>query len=134
LDRLIFGERPVDRRRGVELDVRAQVVAAVLALLAHAAGALRLDGDALTHPIRRHPGTDGDDGAGRLVPKDHGRSHHEVADASIVEVVHVGAADPDRGDADEHLVGVESRDGDLFDLGASLLDEHICPHGLGRHS
>ena len=45
LDEGVLAEAAVDRRGGVELDAGAEVVLAALAVLAHAAAALGLDGD-----------------------------------------------------------------------------------------
>ena len=58
--------------------------------------------------------------------------HLEAADPAVLVVVHVGATDPDGGDADEHLV--RGRCGDRAVLDAELAGgaQHRGTHG-GRH-
>ena len=116
----VLGEGPMDRRRGEELDVRAQVVAPGQALPASAAGLLRLQRDPLTRRTVAHLGSDRPDGARRLVTQHQRLPHHEVGDPAVVEVVHVRPADADRGHLHQHLVwpGLGHRgwlDGDLAD-------------------
>ena len=101
----VAAERAVDRRRRVELHVRAQVVATGGALLAAPARMLRLDGDALADAGRVDLLADRGDAARQLVAEDHRLLDDEVADPAVAVVVHVGSADADRGHLDEHLVG-----------------------------
>ena len=100
-------EGAVDRWGGEELHVGAQVVAARLALRAHAAGPLRLDRDPLTDAVGVDVGADSLDAAGEFVAE-HERTVDDVgADAAVLVIVHVAAAHPHRGDAHEDLVGLE---------------------------
>src|SRR4051812_15961231 len=100
----VSAERPVDRWGGVELHVRAQVVASRGALLAPPARMLRFDGDPLSDAGRVHLIADGRDAPRQFVPEDHRLLDDEVADPSVAVVVHVGSADADGGDLDEDLV------------------------------
>ena len=132
LDGHVFGEGAVDRRGGVELDVRAQVVASGLALLALAAGALGFDGDALADAGRVNGASDGGDPAGEFVAEDQRVVHHVVADPAVLVVVDVAAADADGGDLHQDLVGVELRDGQGFHSHVALALQDGGAHGGGQ--
>ena len=114
LDGHVFGEGAVDRRRGVELDVGAQVVPAGFALLAGAAGPLGFDGDPLADAGGVHGASDGGDPSGEFVAEDQRVVHDVVADPAVLVVVDVAAADADGGDLHQDLVRVELRDGQGF--------------------
>jgi len=95
----------VEGRGGGETHVLAEVVGAGLAAGAAAARHAGLEGDAVADGQRGHGRADGRHDAGRLVPEHHGRRHDELADRSVLPVVHVRAADARVGDAYEHVVG-----------------------------
>jgi hypothetical protein len=65
------------------------------------------------------------------MPEDERRSHNVIADPTVLEVVHVRAADADGADLDEHLSRAGIRD-------RALLDAHVARrvhHGgdVGTH-
>ena len=103
-------ERAVDRRRREEAHVLAEVVAAGAALAALAARHARLERHPVADGVARHPRADRHDPAGGLVAEDHRGLDDERADAPVLVVVHVGAADPDGGDLDEDLARPGLRD------------------------
>ena len=96
------------------------------------AGALRLDGDALPDAGRVDALADGVDRAGQLVAEDEGLLDDEVTDAAVAEVVHVGAADADGGDPDEHVAGVDGGDGAVLDGEASWAEQDADALGGGH--
>ena len=132
LDRHVFGEGPVDRRGGIELDVGAQVVPSGFALLALAAGPLRFDGDPLADAGPVNGASDGGDPPGELVAKDQRVVHDVVTDPAVLVVVDVAAADADGGDLDQDLVRVQLRDGQGFHGHVALAFEDGGAH-RGRY-
>ena len=58
----------------------------------------------------------------------------EVGDPAVVEVVHVGAADADRGDLDQHLVGARfgHRAGWTATSPARIRNDWVCSLGSER--
>ncbi len=103
VDRHELRERAVDRRRGEEDDVGAEVVAAGAALAAAPTRHARLERHAVADGVLRGALAELDHAARRLVPEDQRRLDDERADAAVLVVVDVGAADADRGDLDQHL-------------------------------
>ena len=93
LVRDILLKHAVHRRGGEEDDVRAQVVLALAAKLAVAAGLARLQRDAIAHLQVRDVLADLDHNAARLVTQHERRLDDEVADRARLIVVQVAAAD-----------------------------------------
>ena len=117
-------ERAVDRRRGEEHHVGAEVVAAGAALGAAAAGDARLERHAVARAMAGHLRADLDDAPGGLVPEHHRRAHDEVADAAVLVVVDVRAAHADGGDLDEHLARPRLGHGPLLDPDVARRVQH----------
>src|SRR5215204_7153876 len=98
------GEGSVYWRRGEEAHVRAEVVAACPAL---AAGAVRdpgLQGYALADLVLRRFLSEGHDRSHRLVAEDKGLRDDERADAPLLVVVDVRAADTHGPELDQDLL------------------------------
>jgi hypothetical protein len=129
LDGDVFGEGAVDRWRGLELDVRAQVIAAGLALFAGAAGALGFDGDAVADAGGVNGASDGGDPAGEFVAQDQWVVNHVVADPAMFVVVNVAAADADCGHLHQDLIGVELRNREGFQGHVPLALQDGGSHG-----
>jgi len=83
------------RRGRSENHAGAAVVVPALALRADPARATRLDGDAVADLDVGDRAADLDDDRRRLVPEDHGLLEDEVADAAVLDVVGVRAANRD---------------------------------------
>ena len=132
LDGHVFGERAVDRRRGVELDVRAQVVPSGFALLALAAGPLGFDGDPLADAGGVNGASDGGDAAGEFVAEDQRVVHDVIADPAVLVVVDVAAADAHGGDLHQNLVGVKLWEGQGFHGHVALAFEDVGAHRGGQ--
>jgi hypothetical protein len=79
-----------------------------LALFASAARGLRFESHALADAIVSDAVTDGLDGAGRFVTEHERRVNDELCDATVLEVVDVGPADPDRCHAHQDLTGARA--------------------------
>ena len=138
----------VDRVRGVDaLDavavllveaglavVLAQVVAALDALLADAAGVVRGAGHAVADLPAEALGAraQGGDLARPLVPRDERERGRPEARVVAPDEVGVGAADGDRADPGEDLVGSGHRDRDLPDLEHRGLEDDEGLHGRGQ--
>jgi hypothetical protein len=88
-DHAVLRERAIDRRRGVELHVRAEVVVSGSALSAASAVLLWLDGDTFTDPGLRYLLADGDDSARKLMAEDEWTLHNEVTDPPVPVIVSV---------------------------------------------
>ena len=72
LNQDVVAERTVDRRGGVELHRRAQVILTCAAEVAGSTGPLRLDRNAVADAcLIDVPRSDGDDAAAHLVAEDH---------------------------------------------------------------
>ena len=114
--------------------VLAQVVAALDALLADAAGIVAGTG----HAVADGPagllgaGTQLDDLAGPLVAGDDGEGRRPEAGVVAGDEVRVGTADRHRLDAAEDLHGPRLRDGHLLDLEPLGLEHDEGLHGVGR--
>jgi hypothetical protein len=91
----VAGQRAVHRWGGEELDVGAEVVTAGAALPAPSTGDARLQRDALPRRVSRRARPCAHHHAAGLVAEHERRLDHEVADAAVLVVVHVGAADAD---------------------------------------
>lgn len=100
--------------RGAEGHGAADVVAALGAQLALAAGEADLEGDVVAGLEPRHARAHGRHGAGGLVAQGHGLAHLDVAVAVVAVVVQVGAAEARRLDGHQDFGGLEGRDGALF--------------------
>ena len=87
-----FAQRPVDRRRAVESDVRTQVVCAGPALIAATAWLARFDGDTFAYSRWRHSFADFDNLTGRFVSQDQRTADHEIANAAVLVVVDIRSA------------------------------------------
>jgi hypothetical protein len=85
---------------GAELHLRADVVAALFAEGACAAGEADFEGDAVADFEGCYFGADGCDCAGGFVAETHGRADDEVAIAAVGVVVQVGAAEAGGCDGD----------------------------------
>lgn len=97
------GQGAVDGGRGGELHLGAEVVLARQAAGAAAAWITRLDGDAVADLEGGHGVADLSDDAGGLVAQDHGLGQGELADAAMLPVVDVRAADAGVCDGDEDV-------------------------------
>src|SRR5829696_7888936 len=115
------GEGSVYWRRGEEAHVRAEVVAACPALAAGAVRDAGLQGYALANVVFRRLFSQGHDRSHRLVAEDKGLPDDERADASLLVVVDVRAADADGPDLDEDLLRPRLRDGHFFE------PDIVCP-------
>jgi len=113
--RHVLDERAVDGRRREKAHVGAQVVGAAAALLAGTARDARLDAHARSEELRRGSCPDLDDGASGLVAENERLLDDELADSAVAVVVNVGAADADRLDSHEHVVGSRCRHLALLD-------------------
>ena len=100
--------------RGAEGHLPADVVAALAAQLALAAGQADLEGDVVAGLEVRHARAHGCHGAGRLVAQGHGLAHLDVAVAVVAVVVQVGAAEACRLDCHQDFGWLEGREGALF--------------------
>lgn len=100
--------------RGAEGHLPADVVAALGAQLALAAGQADLEGHVVAGLEVCHRRADGGDGAGRLVAQGHGLTHLDVAVAVVAVVVQVGAAEAGRLDGHQDFVRLEVWEGALF--------------------
>lgn len=118
--------------RGAEGHGAADVVAALGAQLALAAGEADLEGDVVAGLQVGHGRAHGGDGAGGLVAQGHGLAHLDVAVAVVAVVVQVGAAEARRLDCHQDFGGLEDRDGALF-LGG-LLGGASSPSPAGEES
>ena len=87
----------------------AQVQAPAAAVVALAAGVRGIDGDAVTRLHARDLGADRLDHARGLVPRHQRLADHEGADAAVLPVVQVGAADAAGAQAQPHVVRAERR-------------------------
>ncbi len=105
----VLAQRAVDRRRGVEAHVRAQVVVAAARLLGERVGTLRLDRDPLADPALRNTVPDRDHDSGRLVAEHDRIGHDELADPPFAVVVRVRAAHSHGGHPDEDVAGLRCR-------------------------
>jgi hypothetical protein len=110
-----LGEVAVGVRHAVELDIWAEVILAVLAVVAATARDARLQRHAVAHLKGSHRGADLHHLARGLVAKNERAFEDGVADASFVVQVHVGTTDADRLDAHEHFVGGWDGTRHLFD-------------------
>src|SRR5215212_9264980 len=115
VDADVVGERAVDRRRGEEAHVRAEVVAARPALAAGPVGDAGLEGDPLAFLVLRRVFPEGYDRPHRLVAEDKRLIDDERADAPLLIVVDVRAADADGPDLDQDLFGPRFRDAYVFE-------------------
>ena len=129
----VLAERAVVRRCGEEPHVGTQVVAACQALSAVPTGNPGFDRDPLPGLQPGNVASHLDDDAACLVAKDERGVDHVGADAAVFVVVHVGSADPDRADLDQHLVPTGSRDRALLDADVSGLAQHADPHRRHGH-
>jgi hypothetical protein len=111
----IFRERTIDRRCSEKPYVGAQVVTASPALLTLPAGHARLDTHALAGAVLGDFLANRDYGARRLVAEHQRIAHNERADPTMFEIVHVGAAYPNRADPYEQLSWSWPWYGSLFD-------------------
>src|SRR5215213_2765884 len=109
------GEGSVYWRRGEEAHVRAEVVAACPALAAGAVRDAGLQGYALANVVFRRLFSQGHDRSHRLVAEDKGLPDDERADAPLLVVVDVRAADADSPDLDQDLLGPRFRDRYVFE-------------------
>ena len=71
--------------------------------------------------------------AGRLVPEDDRLTHADRADAAIVEVVQIGAADPARPDGDHDLPRTRDGRGLGLDPKVALAVQAADADGVGHH-
>ena len=117
---LAEGALDVRERHGaaVEAHVQALVRQALEAVGAGAAGTARRDGDAVADREALDAFPECDDPAGDLVAEDHRLAQPHGAEAAVVEVVQVGAADAAGLDRDLDLAGAGG-------LGRALLDAEI---------
>lgn len=90
-------------RGAAEQHVVAMVAEAALAFLATPARQRRVDGDEIAGGKAGHASTQRGDRAGCLMAEDHRFAQAHGAEAAIVVVVQVRAADASCGDMDEHL-------------------------------
>ena len=97
-----LGHRPVKRRRADELDVGAEICMALTAPLAMSAGLVRIDCDELTAPQAELLDVVAEIAA-ELVAGHERRLDDGRADAAVLVVVQIAAADADRGDVDQDL-------------------------------
>ena len=125
----VSAECAVDGRCGVELHLRAEVVAARPTLPAAPARMLGLDCHPLTDSALIDALPHRCDTAGQFMSQDHRCLDDEVADPPVAVVVHVGSAHPDGGDLDEHFMRAGRRDGPVLDLEAADSGHHAGPHG-----
>lgn len=100
--------------RGAEGHLPADVVAALLAQLALAAGQADLEGHVVAGPEVCHGRAHRRHGPRRLVAQGHGLPHLDVAVAVVAVVVQVRAAEAGRLDGHQDLGGLEVWEGALF--------------------
>jgi hypothetical protein len=98
-----------------EVHIQAFVPHALAAVPAMATGSARVDGDPRAGRDRRNIRPDLDHRSGDLMPEHHGLADADRAEAAVVEVVHVGAADPAGLDCDPDLPGTGSDGWDRLD-------------------
>ena len=113
LVRHILLEYAVHRRGGKEHHIRAQVIFALPAEPAMAAGLARLQGHPVAHLQMRDLAAHLHHSAARLMAEHKGRLYHEVADGAGLIIVHVGAADAHILQLDQHLILPGSGNGAL---------------------
>jgi hypothetical protein len=118
----------------IEAHVEALVRQAAQAEAAMPAGAARVHGDAVARfhacHVRRHFG----DRAGDLMAEDHRLAHAHGAEAAMVVIMQVGAADAARLDAHGDLAGAERLDGALLDPQIFRRVDHDRAHGKRPYS
>jgi hypothetical protein len=118
-------------RAAEEANVVAEILAALAAGRAFAAGARRIDRDAIARGHARDAGTDCGHDARGLVAGCERFADHEVADPAMQVVVQIGAADAGSPQLDQHLAGSRFRHGRFDDaqiVGAvNLAFEHCEP-------
>ena len=91
--------------RAVKAHVQAMVRQALQAILAGAAGAGGRDGDEVAQGEAMGTLAEGGDVAGDFVAEDHGFFEADRAEAAVVEIVQVRAADAAGSEADLDLTG-----------------------------
>ncbi len=102
-------------RRAVEQHVRAVLLQTHLAIAAMAAGAARIDRDAITWLHPRDLAADRLDPAGDLMAEDHRLAHADRAEATMQIVMQVRAADAAGLDPHAHVARPELRSGRRLD-------------------
>jgi hypothetical protein len=91
-------------RAAVEAHVRTMVVQALPAKGADTARQTRIDGHALADPERGHVLACLGDGAGDLVPQDHGMTNLDCPETAMAVIVKVRSADAPDLDLYPHIV------------------------------
>jgi hypothetical protein len=124
----VAGKGTVNRGRGHELHIRAEVVAPAPARPAASARDTRFQGDPLPERQVFYPISERPHHPRGFMAEDEGGLDDEVTDPTFGEIVHVRAAYPDGTHLDEHLT--QSRLGDLalldLDLSWADHDGHRC--------
>ena len=118
--------------RGAEGHLPADVVAALGAQLALAAGEADLEGDVVARFQSCHARAHRRHGPRRLVAQGHGLPHLDVAVAVVAVVVQVGAAETRRLDCHQDFGGLEGRDCALFLRVVVRLGAFIVAMARGR--
>jgi hypothetical protein len=120
----------MDRWSSEEAHIGTEVVAAGAALPAAPAGHARLQRHPLADPVAARLGSLGNHHPGGLVAQDEGSVDHVGADAAVIVVMDVGAADADGPDLDQHLLGAGLWDRDVLDaeITDAMQDSRSVPH------
>ncbi len=109
--------------------IQAMVLQALLTVLAQAARPARTDGDARAGRHVRHAGPDARDGAGDFVAEHHRFRDADRAEAAMVEVVKIGAADTAGANPHQQLVGFRFGRGHFLDAQIERCVNNECMHG-----
>ena len=117
-------------RTAHEAHVEAVVAQAHPAVAARVAWLARVDGDARAGLHPGHLAADLVDGAGDLVPERHGLLQAHGAEAAMVVVVQVGAADAAGLDPDADIARAQRRHLDLLDAEVLRSMDDDAAHGL----
>src|SRR6476469_10655334 len=111
----VFSERAVNGWGGEEPHVGAEVVPAGLAFAAYPARYTGFQRDSLTCPRAIHSRAHRDYSPTGFVPEDERFPHDVFRDPSVLVVVHIGTADPDRADLNQDLARPGGRYRSLFE-------------------
>ena len=122
-------------RRGPEAHCGIKIVVALAAGARGHVGNARLHADAIARRKVVHLVADSDDDAGSLVAEHHGRLDDEGADAAVLVIVHIAAADAHAADADADIAGSHvERKRDFAEREAEFFFKHESFHDAPNHN